>query len=64
MRNTMEKLNTEIKRLVKDRGLKGYSMTVAPSMKSMKSVTGEDHGKAILHALSLIDSPNNFSLEV
>jgi hypothetical protein len=61
MRNTMEKLNTEIKRLVKERGLKGYSMTVAPRM---NNVAAEDHGKAILHALSLIDAPNNFFLEV
>ena len=58
MTTTMDRLDNEIQKFVKGRGLKGYSMTIAPNTK------GEDHAEAMLLALSAIDSPNNRPLEV
>jgi hypothetical protein len=58
MSNTMKKVDNEIKRLVEERGLKGYSMTLSRT----KDVTEKEIGETMLLAFSLIDSPNNFSL--
>jgi hypothetical protein len=59
MSDIMKKVDREIGRLVKERGLMGYSMTLSRT----KDFTKEDVGEAMLLAISFIDSPNNLTPE-